>query len=287
MVFRADASPQIGTGHLVRCRTLALALRERGAEVEFVCREHSGHLMGDLLLGSIPVTLLPAPEISAKGEDYATWLGLPQEADAAQTIGALKGGRPDWIVADHYGLDVAWERLLKPHCGQIFVIDDLGNWPHGCNVLLDQNYFANARSRYTALVPHDCRLLLGPEYALLRPEYAALRRRPSPRGAINRVLVFFGGSDLRNLTGMALEALSSPNSCSGASMWWRRQAIRTVFSSMKWPPAAAAPRSTARFRTLPVSWQPRILPSEPAAPRHGSAYALACQASLSVSRKIK
>jgi UDP-2,4-diacetamido-2,4,6-trideoxy-beta-L-altropyranose hydrolase len=194
----------------VRCRTLALALRERGAEVEFVCREHSGQLMGDLSLDSIPVTLLPAPETSAKGEDYAAWLGLPQETDAAQTIGALKGGRPDWIVADHYGLDVAWERLLKPHCGQIFVIDDLANRPHGCDVLLDQNYFANARSRYTALVPRDCRLLLGPEYALLRPEYAALRRGPSPRGAISRVLVFFGGSDLRNLTGMALEALSQP-----------------------------------------------------------------------------
>ena len=45
IAFRTDASSQIGTGHVIRCLTLADALREEGAECQFVCREHEGHLM--------------------------------------------------------------------------------------------------------------------------------------------------------------------------------------------------------------------------------------------------
>ncbi len=211
VVFRTDASPQIGTGHFVRCRTLAFELRDRGVAVEFICREHSRQLMRSLPLESIPISLLPPPKRTATSEDYAAWLGVPQEIDARETIDALKGDRPDWIVVDHYGLDATWERLIKQHCSRILVIDDLANRPHDCDVLLDQNYFGDPQRRYAALVPQGCHQLLGPDYALLRPEYAELRRSPSPRDAISRVLVFFGGADLRNLTGMAFEALSAPD----------------------------------------------------------------------------
>ena len=43
--FRVDASKQIGSGHVVRCLTLADALRDRGAETTFVCRELEGNLL--------------------------------------------------------------------------------------------------------------------------------------------------------------------------------------------------------------------------------------------------
>ncbi len=210
VVFRTDASPRIGTGHLVRCRTLALALLERGASVEFVSREHVHGFMDSLSLDPIPVALLPAPEHTANDENYAAWLGASQQIDAEQTIETLRNGRPDWIVADHYAIDAEWERLLKPHCGGVLAIDDLANRAHECDILLDQNYFSNAKTRYAGLVPEGCELLLGPEFALIRPEYGALCRRPAPRTAIKRVLVFFGGADFANLTGLTLEALSQP-----------------------------------------------------------------------------
>jgi UDP-2,4-diacetamido-2,4,6-trideoxy-beta-L-altropyranose hydrolase len=213
-VFRVDASTQIGTGHFVRCRTLALALREQGAAVEFICRDHPGHLMDWLAQDDIPVTALPPPaETPPAGEDYAAWLGVPQDEDARQTIGVIGGAQPDWLIMDHYGLDAAWERQLRPHCGRLFVIDDLANRPHGCDVLLDHNYFANPAPRYNGLVPEHCLRLLGPRYALLRPEYGVYRRGPAPRDDVRRVLVFFGGSDLRNATGLALQALSEPEFC--------------------------------------------------------------------------
>lgn len=155
---------------------------------------------------------LPAPKHEASGtEDYAAWLGVSQQQDAAECTAVLAGDEPDWIVADHYGLDAQWERALCPHARQLMVIDDLANRLHACDLLLDQNFSLQNDQRYAGLVPKDCRLLLGPRYALLRAEYVRHRGRMITRGASPaRVFVFFGGSDPDNLTGTALEALSRP-----------------------------------------------------------------------------
>lgn len=214
VVFRVDASARMGIGHLMRCLTLAEALRERGAQLHFICREHTGHLIALIRQKAIPVTVLPAPMIkdTVLGEDYAVWLGVAQVEDAEQTIEALNGDKPDWLVVDHYGLDVEWEQRLRPHVSKLMVLDDLANRRHVCDVLLDQNYSAEGEQRYVGLVPDSCKLLLGTRYALLRPEYAAYRKTLHARdGQIRRVLVFFGGTDPQNATGMALEALSHPD----------------------------------------------------------------------------
>lgn len=214
VVFRVDASTQMGIGHFMRCLTLAESLRERGAQIQFVCREHTGNLITLLQQKAMPVTVLPAPAVSdtASGENYAAWLGVTQAEDAEQTIKALSGEKPDWLVVDHYGLDVEWEQRLRPHTNRLMVIDDLANRHHDCDVLLDQNYSAEGERRYAGLVPDTCKLLVGPRYALLRPEYAAYRKTLRTReGQVARVLVFFGGSDPQNATGLALEALSHPD----------------------------------------------------------------------------
>jgi UDP-2,4-diacetamido-2,4,6-trideoxy-beta-L-altropyranose hydrolase len=116
------------------------------------------------------------------------------------------------LVLDHYGLDVEWEQRLRPHVSKLMVIDDLANRYHDCNLLLDQNYSSEGEERYAGLVDKACKLLLGPRYALLRPEYVAYRKTSLARdGQVKRVLVFFGGSDSQNMTGMAIEALSDPD----------------------------------------------------------------------------
>ena len=211
IVFRVDASIAIGTGHVIRCRTLATVLRKHGANIQFITRAHPGHL-GDMLAhDGFAVTLLPQPaDIEKKGDDDVLWLGVSQQEDADQTIVALKNPQCDWLIVDHYGLDRVWEAQLQSHTHKLMVIDDLANRPHECDVLLDQNYAVAGQERYQTWVPAHCQLLLGPRYALLRPEYAQYRETMAQStGDIRRVLVYMGGADNANITGKVIAALSA------------------------------------------------------------------------------
>jgi UDP-2,4-diacetamido-2,4,6-trideoxy-beta-L-altropyranose hydrolase len=203
----------MGIGHFVRSLTLARLLLERGARTRFISRAHKGHLIDSLRELNIMTAPLPAPEAAParSAEDYGTWLGVSQEVDAAESVQALGDSRPDWLVVDHYGLDSAWEAALRPHAQRVLVIDDLANRPHDCDLLLDQGYSDSDDERYRKLVPCDCRQLLGPRYALLKPEYRHRRVHMGPRRPqLRRILVFFGGSDPANMTGTALETLTAP-----------------------------------------------------------------------------
>lgn len=213
IVFRVDASTQMGIGHLMRCLTLAEALRQRGVNTHFICREHQGHLVGLLRQKAMIVTVLPSKQTllsESHNEDYSKWLGVTQFDDAEQTIAALDGEKPDWLIVDHYGLDAQWEKKLRPYTKKIMVIDDLANRQHICDVLLDQNYSENEELRYTKLVSNECKLYVGPRYALIRPEYLEHRKTLAIRKKeVQKVMVFFGGTDPYNMTGLTLEALSS------------------------------------------------------------------------------
>lgn len=225
IAIRVDASTRMGLGHLTRCRTLAKGLQERGAWVHCVCRAHHGHQIQMLEAEGYSVSSLPkAPEQTAIDGDYAAWLGVSQDQDADETLAALnaltKRGKQaewDWLIVDHYGLDKVWECQMRSVIKRILVIDDLVNREHDCDVLLDQNFSRQPDQRYAKLLPKHAQALLGPDFALLHPQYAmtrqTLERCTAYLGVVNplrRVLVFFGGTDPENLTGRCLEALSDP-----------------------------------------------------------------------------
>jgi UDP-2,4-diacetamido-2,4,6-trideoxy-beta-L-altropyranose hydrolase len=114
-------------------------------------------------------------------------------------------------VVDHYALGAAWETSVRAVARRILAIDDLSNRRHECDLLLDQNHLPDGDARYRGHVPDDCQLLVGPRYALLRPEYREYRAGMRERsGLARRVLVFFGGTDPQNLTELAMRALSLP-----------------------------------------------------------------------------
>ena len=203
----------------MRCLTLAEELCDAGVAVSFVSRAHPGNL--NELIQEKGFRCLELPEASAivtseqrtpvSRSEYASWLGVYQERDAMETIEAIGEERADWLIVDHYGLDEEWERLLRPYAAKIMVIDDLADRRHDCDLLLDQNFFTDGQKRYDDLVPPSCTKLLGPKYALLRTEFREARKNLRERtGEVKRVLVFFGGSDPENYTGLAIEALSSP-----------------------------------------------------------------------------
>lgn len=194
VAFRADASIEIGTGHVMRCLTLADRLRERGATTHFLCRPLDGHL---------------GETITARGHGLA-WLPVRAslDHDAKDCLEALANEiRWDWLVVDHYGLDAAWECSMRSGAMKIMAIDDLADRPHDCDLLLDQNY--QDEGRYVGLVPEKCRTLIGPQYALLRPQFARARKTTKrEHGDVSRLLVFFGGSDPNGDTLNTLNVIS-------------------------------------------------------------------------------
>ena len=215
VIFRVDASLAIGHGHSMRCLALAIALRERGAAVFFVCREHDGNLCKLIEEQSFSVSRLPVPEAGTQGEDvlaHLFWLGTTWQEDAEQTrvVIAALGIKPDWLVVDHYAIDHRWEDALRGSVGRIMVVDDVADRQHDCDVLLDQNLYTDMHARYAGKVPAHCRLLLGPGYALVHEKFRQLREQVTPHiGPIKRVLVFFGGVDANNCTARAIEALAN------------------------------------------------------------------------------
>ena len=200
-VFRADASSRIGSGHVVRCLTLADALQQRGVDCQFVARDLPGTLNSLIRERGFQDNLLP-PRAVQSGCDW--------QGDAEATVAALDGAGPEWLVVDHYALDARWESVLKQHCQRILVIDDLADRQHDCDLLLDQNLVAGIDARYDGKVPDRCGTLLGPKYALLQPQYADLHNTtPRKAGQVKRIFVYFGGADVGNVTGRTVSAFLS------------------------------------------------------------------------------
>ncbi|MDD2976745.1 UDP-2,4-diacetamido-2,4,6-trideoxy-beta-L-altropyranose hydrolase [Aquabacterium sp.] len=248
-VFRVDASLQMGVGHVMRCLTLADALKARGARSLFVCRTHHGNLIDFIVSRGHEVVGLPAqarandmaPTEPHKSEPrHALWVGASWQLDAQQTIDALNGRHVDVLVVDHYGLDARWEARLRPLCSRLFAIDDLADRPHAVDMLLDQN-LGRVAADY---VDSKCRLLIGPRYVLLRPEFAAWRERGLARRSapfIRQVLVSMGGVDAANATCKVLDALSFsalPHNCRlivvmGSQAPWLEQ-VRVSAARLPW-----------------------------------------------------
>lgn len=159
VIFRVDASVDMGTGHVIRCLTLAERLKRQGAKVRFVCRELDGNLCDLVETRGFEVHRLPRPVSGSQLDDdapkHAAWLGLPWQEDAQQfqeIISTLS--TPDWIVVDHYALDSRWEGAFRSAGFNILVIDDLADRDHECDVLLDQNLVADMSGRYRSEGAH-------------------------------------------------------------------------------------------------------------------------------------
>jgi UDP-2,4-diacetamido-2,4,6-trideoxy-beta-L-altropyranose hydrolase len=215
VVFRVDASIQIGTGHVMRCLTLADALHAQGAHCTFICRPHKGHLLDEITKhGHVAVALptLGTATISFSTDPaHAAWLGTDWLTDAKDTLQALGNQPIDWLVVDHYALDQLWEQALRPYCQNLMAIDDLADRPHDCDVLLDQNLGRSAKD-YAGLLMPKTFTLIGPQYALLRPEFAQLRSQSLARrvnAQLKRLLVTMGGVDKDNVTGQVLQLLNA------------------------------------------------------------------------------
>jgi UDP-2,4-diacetamido-2,4,6-trideoxy-beta-L-altropyranose hydrolase len=215
IAIRTDSSLLIGAGHVMRCKTLAEELRRRGAEVLFVCRDHPGNLIPLLKEDGYSVTALLCPNSMIivapdQSDNYAAWLGVEQQEDAEQTIEALGDFQPDWLIVDHYGIGSKWESKIRPYVGSILVIDDLAYRMHDCDVLLNQDIFDISECSTYQTFPVNTKFLLGPKFALLRPQFRRMRQEAFRKRCVaqpSRVNIFMGGVDQENQTAKVLTGI--------------------------------------------------------------------------------
>ena len=191
-VFRVDASPAIGAGHVMRCLALAEALVERGWHCAFACRDE---------------TIATVSALADAGHAVETL----QSLDDAGELERIWPAGCDLLVVDHYGLDAGYESECRDWTEKILVIDDLADRPHDCDVLLDQTV-GRSGDDYRRLMPPSCRILTGAAYALLRPQFAARREaaliRRQDDNPVRRVLVSCGATDPDNVTAIVLDGLA-------------------------------------------------------------------------------
>lgn len=209
IVFRVDSSTQIGSGHLMRCLTLAGQLKKKKqTEIVFVSRDLDGNMNFLIMKNHYSFFCLPKSVKNRELSGYEKWLMVDKVLDAKQTKNILQGMSVDCLIIDSYAIDEAWEKILRPCTKKIMVIDDLANRRHDCDVLLDQNYYTDMLRRYDGLVPKHCKMLLGPQHVLLREEFYEERTHLRVRdGRVQTIFVFFGGSDLTNETMKTLHAI--------------------------------------------------------------------------------
>lgn len=210
VAIRVDASAAIGTGHLKRCLALAQALTDAGAEVRFVARRIDAVATQVLGTENPTVHWLPAPAEAfapeADAPPHATWAGVSQKQDAADTALALAKWRPDAVVVDHYAFDARWHQAVRNALGcHLLVIDDTADRALDADALLDHTWAADHRAKYAGRLRREPLRLCGPRFALLSAAY-----RYAPRHAIHDAVrsigVFMGGTDPGGVSARVLAA---------------------------------------------------------------------------------
>jgi UDP-2,4-diacetamido-2,4,6-trideoxy-beta-L-altropyranose hydrolase len=196
ILFRTDASVDIGMGHLMRCATLAHAFADKGWLCKFITCETSRPFIKIANLENFDIQYLSSTDTRN-----------------SQALSIDSTEIADILVIDSYDLDHEYETACRVFAKTILSMDDRPTREHDCDILLDQNY-GRKLIDYEFLVPDHCKVLTGADKALLRPEFIymrndALKERDGRLGKINRVLISIGGSDPGDATSRIIEGLDA------------------------------------------------------------------------------
>ncbi|MGH9516579.1 MAG: UDP-2,4-diacetamido-2,4,6-trideoxy-beta-L-altropyranose hydrolase [Terriglobales bacterium] len=180
ILIRADASPEIGTGHIMRCLALAQAWQDAGGEATFLMAQSTPSIEARLAAENCKV--IPVSALSGGNED------------ADLTNKSASRTEAEWLIVDGYAFGTRYQEQLRNHERKLLCVDDAGKCDHYvADIVLNQNLTASEKD-----YPH-CRpgtqLLLGPSFCLLRREFGPWRKwRRKSSGMGHNVLVTLGGS---------------------------------------------------------------------------------------------
>lgn len=217
MLLRFDAGARIGGGHASRCLNLADALRAAGARCT---------------IATVKESLRAFPRLAGAGHAIVT---LPEPRDLRALSGPF-----DIAVVDHYGLGPDDEAELRSRAHFLVVIDDLLRPHPQADAVIDQTY-RRGPAAYDGCLPAQTRRFVGAGFCMIHPAFGAARAQSPVRGgALKRIVVSFGATDLNNATGLTLRALEKFTTISGEA-----PAVDVVLGALS-PHRAAVESALAR-----------------------------------------
>jgi len=171
ILFRADSSSTIGTGHIMR--DLVLAKQYKDANIIFATQNLQGNLNSKIVDSGYSIELLKDNSL-----------------DEFQKV--IDKYNPDLVVIDSYNIDYSYEKKLKTQNPKLKLLsfDDTYE-KHYCDIVLNHNISAD-KKKYKGLVPEYCELRCGAEYTLLRDEFIQQKKSKS-------IFLAMGGADHSNL----------------------------------------------------------------------------------------
>ncbi|QKJ67899.1 UDP-2,4-diacetamido-2,4,6-trideoxy-beta-L-altropyranose hydrolase [Deefgea piscis] len=194
IIFRVNAGVFNGLGHLIRCMALAKEFTDFDVKCVFICNKENG---------------FPSGMIDGLGFDvFYIDESISLNEDAQFTVDLVEALFCEVVIVDSYLIGSDWETKVKHQVSKLVVIDDLPNRVHDCHILIDQNFRLTYDFLYSDLLPKNARKLLGPSFAMLRPEFVIERIKGCvAKKNINRVFVFFSGGDDAGETLKAINGL--------------------------------------------------------------------------------
>lgn len=189
ILFRADSSSTIGTGHIMR--DLVLAEQFKGSNIIFATQELSGNINQKIIEKNYSIETLNSNKIE-------------------ELIDIINIHDINMIIIDYYAINYDHEKILKELTGiTIFVLDDTYE-KHHCDILLNHNISAYP-ANYIGLVPKYCEIRCGAKYTLLRDEFKIakkIQRDISKKGTLT-VFIAMGGADHSNRNIDILEVINN------------------------------------------------------------------------------
>lgn len=187
-VFRADATADLGAGHVTRCVMIARALADLGWRCGFAVSAETSK-----------TTNLPG------GLNFET-LNV-EDGDEAASLALHWPRGCNLLVVDHYYRDAAFELACRPWAQRIVAIEDLPGRRHVADTIIDVGAI-NETNRHEGV---GC-YLAGPGFAAIHPAFGERRRDGATRNRSaepRRALMSFGGGDVDKLSASVAAAVTN------------------------------------------------------------------------------
>ena len=195
--FRADGNAKIGSGHIMRCLSIADALKRKYKDSLFVLADKAFQ-----------------PLIEERG--YGTYILDSDYRDMNNELCNMKKAialyHPEMIIADSYYVTNNYLQELK-EISHLVYIDDLAAFAYPVDVLVNYNVYGPEvayKSLYLKEKVTLPKLVLGMRYAPLREMFRNIPKRKQNK-TVEDVLISTGGADTIHLALKLVQHIAENN----------------------------------------------------------------------------